>query len=659
MVYLLCLLLTAGVVAACVGWGRLIAKALTSVSGARDLRFDVGVTAGLGLAVTLTLFGFATALDVYGRSLLIAWLAVGLAVLGHATVRHLRASPLNVMHGMAVAGGLTALALSQTAFALRQARWNVCDDDIIYLYLPRRLLLTGTLIEPFSQRRIATYGGQAAFHGIFLDLLGNRSLGLFDLGVAPVVIGLLIIGPIRTGTRALGAIALLGTLLLSMNAQINLSPLYSAVALLFTGLRLCALLQRGDDQNHRVGLILALGIVGAGLLALRLNFLWPMMVVTGGVLVMRWRNPRQVAREFTVLGSVIVACTAGWAWALWRSSRTPLFPLITGTLQESWPGYRDADGSSVSSILRSSETVLRTGQGVKAVILILLLALVPLIARSRAGPLFLAVLGVLAYISTVLLINAYITVAALIDVWRFTWPVLTTIALFTVGMALAPPEETERVPRRLSRPAVRSVVLGGAAWAGAALLVLALSGQSLATARQNLRSRLTALRGAVADPDLLNDRYEAVAADYQLLEQRLTHRARVVAAVDYPALFGSRAKQLQNMDIIGSNSPSPGMPFFSGGRAKLDYLANLGYTHLVVVDPSASACLYRTDSWLKNAAGSEGKVYMQWAPHFLDWLSDVTAWSQPGASGVERFGNLLLIDIARARPDASAGNPRS
>jgi hypothetical protein len=102
------------------------------------------------------------------------------------------------------------------------------------------------------------------------------------------------------------------------------------------------------------------------------------------------------------------------------------------------------------------------------------------------------------------------------------------------------------------------------------------------------------------------------------------------------------------------------MPFFQGARSKLDYLARIHYTHLVVVDPSASACLYRTDSWEQNAKGTAGKVYVQWAPYYLDWLADVTRWAAPGVPGVDRVGNLLVVDITRARatsPDVESNAP--
>jgi hypothetical protein len=72
---------------------------------------------------------------------------------------------------------------------------NGNDDQAAYLIFPKKILGSGTLIDPFSMRRITTYGGHSFLQA--LAILGAPSTlqaSLLDLGICTIVALLLIVG---------------------------------------------------------------------------------------------------------------------------------------------------------------------------------------------------------------------------------------------------------------------------------------------------------------------------------------------------------------------------------------------------------------------------------------------------------------------------------
>jgi hypothetical protein len=95
------------------------------------------------------------------------------------------------------------------------------------------------------------------------------------------------------------------------------------------------------------------------------------------------------------------------------------------------------------------------------------------------------------------------------------------------------------------------------------------------------------------------------------------------------------------------------LPFFEGPRAKLAYLSGLGVTHLLVVDPDTSTCLYREAIW-KVKATELNTIFREWASWFLDWLEDVRVMTT-GDFGAQRYGDLYLIPTVATGTSTDSG----
>jgi hypothetical protein len=159
------------------------------------------------------------------------------------------------------------------------------------------------------------------------------------------------------------------------------------------------------------------------------------------------------------------------------------------------------------------------------------------------------------------------------------------------------------------------------------------------TSTNHVRSGYQVLRGTVGFPD----RYISFKAQYAHLNAAVPRGAKVLAAVDYPTLLSFTRYQFATLDLVGSVSPPPGMPYFTGATAKVNYLRHLGYDY-IVADSKTERGLYQFKAW-QNDLHSPRYNYRAWAPYFLDWMSSVTSLEHDSSYSVRYFGSLALIKI--------------
>ncbi len=156
----------------------------------------------------------------------------------------------------------------------------------------------------------------------------------------------------------------------------------------------------------------------------------------------------------------------------------------------------------------------------------------------------------------------------------------------------------------------------------------------------HVESGLKVLRGTIGFPD----RYRRVRAQYVHLDAAVPVGARVLAAVDYPSLLSFSRYDFATLDLAGSASPGPHMPYFEGAAAKVSYLRHLGYDY-IVADAKTEPGLYQLKPWL-NDLRSPRYNYRAWAPFFIDWMGSVTSLEHDTRYAVRYFGSLALIPIA-------------
>ena len=187
------------------------------------------------------------------------------------------------------------------------------------------------------------------------------------------------------------------------------------------------------------------------------------------------------------------------------------------------------------------------------------------------------------------------------------WSLLATVALGTVGITLAVAGTVNDIDRfiyafliigllaalaqvtaAIERYDTRSarIIVSIVAIAVSGVLVLGTARRSASMYKSSLLTMRSALRGeTLVTPTL--------AAKHREMQSVLPPSVTVLARMDYPFLFDFRRNKILIIDIPGSASLAPGMPFFQGGEAVAKYLTAHGI-HYVAYDYATEASTPRT-----------------------------------------------------------------
>ncbi len=319
-----------------IGWGVLVRRVLCRGRG----RWSWGILAAIGMAVMLALGGVLAMESM-----------VGVATLGGATTLGVMISALGFwrQRGARVAGmksagvwaiGLILLGALAYIISVRATALNPGDDLEAYMVFPKQLIESGTLLAPFSIRRLGTYGGQALLQAQWMAAVrwmwGERVAQLclthghvVDAGICTVVAAGILWGAMRARTerrRMLVSLAI-AAFFVAMVQRVNTHAEASGVVLFLALWQVLPLM--GRRRNFAAAGVLV-GLVAAGAASLRMNYAGAVVVtvVAAGIFAVRgeWRRWSAVG----IATMVILALLTPWAVVLVRSSGSPFYPLLRG-----------------------------------------------------------------------------------------------------------------------------------------------------------------------------------------------------------------------------------------------------------------------------------------------------------------------------------------
>ena len=647
------LLTLLAIVAASLGFGLL---ALRVLEGART-RLPLAFVGSGGLAILCWLGGWLVAFELFSRALSLALLGAGLAALALcardlgprlAAARRLPAPAL------ALAALAAVLFLVRTLGSTRSPFLNPCDDWVAYFHLPKLLLETGGLDEPFSMRRLGVLGVGPLLQSFFLPIWATRGTAFADAALG----GLVLWGAARAAlagagrampvrVEALGLAAGVVSLAIPLaNGSPALLPMGAALVVLC----LSAPLDRGcATPREEAARAVLWGAVAAMLVGFRTsNVAFPGMVGLTGVAIALARRDGAGLRRWLLAALAFVLALAPWSLASWRSSATPFFPVL--------PGHYRFE-TALSAPLSAPETVAFVASCLWASRLWfpLLLALDVGRIRGWAGTAGIAAASV---IGTVTATALALTASDSFDVFRYCAPLILAVIVFLGALWLAGLPEVGSVARPLAhRVRVALVALATALWVFVPVQVETHTvldegqgpkrfGSSPArgigrTANGWWFAARAALRNGLEEPPI------AGAQDFAAAQASLGDDARVLSAVSKPFFWRFDLHRIHSVDCPGQASPPPGMPFDRGPDALADYLLDLGYTHLAFSPPRVDPCLYSLPHW--TAAQRSGVfLWEAWAPYFLDFLRNEQALAAKLGT-VYQSRNVIVVDLRRLR----------
>jgi hypothetical protein len=628
------------------GWG----SGLNTLLFPRD-RADWGLRCAWGWAIAVGAGGFLCAVGLATRPALIALVGLGLLVLCLQVAQAVlhgagnrapswRRLQLFAADGPFLLGALAVLGLAavQGGAMILAGTFNHNDDNIAYFHFVHEILDRGTLTQPFSARRITTYGGQALLHAVQIAIdVPETHLHLLDRGLALLTVLALLVGHARTSRRSARGIVLLAMLFAATLPDVRWN-----IGSTMTGVLFFLALYRTLDwlpltRAHGVRQALPVALLAAGACALRQNYLAPvgvLLVVVYARAMLR-RDPRTVLR-FDRAGLFDTATTAGilfvvlapWWLLAYRWSGTFLFPLLKGNYNTSYALF---PSHTPLEWLQYFWENFCFGVPVKGVPMFLAAALT-MPRHKPNSPLSALVLA--SFLAFVLLLVGFPS-AHPEDQCRYYYG-FTVAAILAIALAASEVVSNPSLsPRRKA-----------AAGACVALVVAGISLQVYED-RAVTASSYKAFLGAFTTPVARWTR-STLEPSYRALQAPVPPGDPIAVMVDDPGHFDERRNRIASLDIVGAVSPPPGIPLAAGAEAVAAYLLDQGYRYLVVVHPDKAAELYRRDKWIANQQRG-AKVWQASARFYLDAFDDFDALRASRAHLADVNGNTTLDLATRQR----------
>jgi hypothetical protein len=634
------------VLASCAGWGTLIGRRCWP-----NQRIGISLRAVWGASFFAAVGGLAAMVGGVSRFLILGWLLAGAGLLAHAAIvgrldlarearARLRATRMNLPFASVLVFVAAAVVVHYVGGA-SDVSSNPYDDDIAYYPFAKQLLASGTLIDPFSFRRMSTLGGQALFHAALLVRVQVAHLNVFDRGMCFILAVGLLASHRSVSQRkppALARVLSVVFLVVLPNTSINSASYYSGLAF-FLGfyqtlerlpVDLSASLN-GTSLRATSRRLLPLALVGAALCTFRQNYqatVGVVLVLSYALAALRLRKTgvRAVLVEGTVCLALVGLLVLPWLVLLYRSSETFLFPIMQGTFRS---------GVSVQSKSMGMMRFIRFFTDVwlhpDPILTLPIFVLVGLFVRETSPRRPLAAQWLGAFVGIVLLSHAF-SLADAGNLGRYDYGFVAASALLTWQTVATRASEGFRSNRFASAAPV-------------ALLVFALAAPSLDPQQAErtkkmistlLRDTSEQLRRSVPEQT-----EPPIAAVYARLQAVVPSGARLLIMLDEPYRLDYRRNEIWNLDLPGSASPKPEMPCFQGAEPFAAYLIKLGIRHVAFVQEQRSLHLYGRGLWF-DRVWSADEIWRVYAPYVVDVIDNLTALSRTRAHLFDEAGMIVL-----------------
>ena len=633
------------------GWGSLVRFVVAS----RE-RVDLGLRAVWGAGLLCFIGGslMVPALMVRSTALILVELGVGLSIASLVWERRrvrdsarfigrvVRREPALTAIGLAVFGVIAVQCLG----AIADWHTNPYDDDIAYLAFLKKLSDTGTIIEPFSFRRLSAYGGQT----FFLELVSVRSAPsqahTWDRCVCVLLIVLLMMGHRRRGRRP--SLLFVGAALLMLvvmpSIAINTASYFSGVVFFLGLFRTLAWVEDRSFEHRFVARIaswraaIPIALVSVAACTLRQNYIpVPAVVLAVSYIARMWRMKSAPLRERIVeplvAAGLSIVMLVPWFIVSWQSSRTFLYPVMTGTFHPALA--LNASGWNLIREAAFQSNVAVDGLPLETLALFFVAAAFVREPGTRV-PLAATCIGAIA--GFIALVHG-LTQSDAQNIGRYAFAFLIAMVLSVVLTTGTAPVTTRKVTRL-------HVAAG---------LVLFATLFQIVVSRQKLWKEYglkfhniellayTMPRVRETDPPELKMYVER-------LQGAIPPGERIAVLVDEPYHLDFRRNPIWNLDMPGYASLPPGMPSFKGSEALERYLVGLGLRWVIFVTPEHSRYHYRRSYFLELFV-NEQEIWRTYAPYLVDFIDNMIAIRKRHRDVYTERG-IVVIDLASSPPPA-------
>jgi hypothetical protein len=609
--------------------------------------FGWGVEAALGMAISMWVGAWAAVFHLVSLRFLTMWtfLGIGALALTRARQRTTFAAqkgstpglrpPIYVVVLLAIFVVMIGL---QYMGAIANTRFNVFDDDMGYRGFARKLLETGSMYEPFSIRRIGSYGGQTFLLASVLAGAPDPRLHLVDNGICVVILFGLIVGYRATARQAPYASIILALLVLATlpHSPHNTGSELSGVVFFL------ALFRLADDPQMSLtrpfANALSIGLLAGAVCTLRQSYLPAAAGTVAFAYLFRFLRDAKAQRrrwlvEAAMIAGVTLLALVPWMVMSYVNAQTIFYPLMKGTTN---PGFGMVGKVPFDEEMRWF--LINMGYtGPVRTIFLFLLAGFTISAARRNLAMHAQLLGcVFGYF---LLLHFFQSWSDFESVARYHFAF--TIA-YVLAISLKAPEAVSGPARSMRKDLIAAVLV------------------TVATALQLHDVRDTTQRLYAAWLEVTNDAFARRNPDkdrvkdpleifYTRLQDTVPAGERMLVMVDQTHLLDYARNDILNFDEPGALSPPPGTPFHQGPEALAAYFLSINVRYIAFVIGESSP-EYRYSMWRDRAAQpvppkNRGGLYRSMAQWYLDVFDNLISLTKSRKVLFHEF-DIWVLDLS-------------
>jgi len=632
------LLLTALLILGSAGWGLLFQVQLKKISKITSSAFALNyLQIPIGISLFLLVFGWLVALGICSMWSVLLWHFLGVTMLAvnYILSKGWKRRPSN--WSISLINTIILVVCSLASLGVVASRtFQKMDDLPAYAYLAQKLVATGGLIDPFSSRRILSYGGATLYQAVFVKFTGLQSIFAFDNLFMPVVLVITVLLYGRSHKLSPWLLGLLSLCLVAGTSSLilfNLSPRFA-----ITFFTLVVLLASFDlaRSNSRVGsdYVLVMGLLIASLSTMRVeNAVAPAIVV---LLTIVW-DRRSAFRHALLLVGIGMLSVSGWAFALYRSSGTFLFPIMRGTANMSF--YFDPVHWGISQYL----TLFWNGVALENEFAILIGVFVAALCSYLSFKKDIVSTRILVYVAGAVTAQLIVMVFAMTGydgptVTRYSGPTILAAGIFTVVLLFLKNKQNQFQPHESSKLLTQLRMFVGTNMfnVGAVFLIFlcclgytvpnsarTVDRSSIPLFSTEFRTTFTNAydlihKGALS---LLNIQSvtSVVNADLVSISKvsaAVPKNSTVLSAIETPGFLDMSRFNVFTLDWPSANSEFPGLKFDQGVQALKHYLIAHGINFLLIQRNDSSTIYdeYSARIFITAEFGykSPGEAVIQW-----------------------------------------------
>ncbi len=605
------------------GYGKLLSEKLLRLEG--DIVSGWGLPTALGLSVVIFLGGLLMLFGIAFPKTLSAMIWIGafcaLWLKGQEiSSQGFKWPPLQ--HPT----DIILIALALLAF-LTSIYWphqiDVNDDWIAYLMFPERILQTGTFIDEFSLRRVNALGGQSLLQAIVMIVGSPENGHILDRGIGAILLLTLLFEISKDIDKKWWFIRFLGILAAMAVSVPRISTTSHLLGMVLLLAMICILDRVDHLKTHGILNYIPIILILAGVSTLR-----PIFAITGGFVIILFgiilciRSPEKIRRSILMtafIGITTFFVLIPYMILSWKSSKTPMFPLMTGTanLFQMFGGTKEgglADWIGAVNFIASPQIVVMF-------LGMLLISFIP--RKQRALAYAVAISALLAVFLSAFKMSA----SSFYDVYRYTYP-LAGFAFFWILLRIITFSSIKK-----ENPVAAPLSVGLAI-----CLFFSAHWQSMfAEFKTEISTIPTQIKG-----------FSFVVAQlkpfYKELQERVPAGEKIFSIVDAPYLLDFSRNPIDCVDSPGGASPHPGMPFGQGAEVLRDYLRAKGFRYILCVDFGNAVQLY-TRKLHENHPRPEWYMKEVSKRYFMDFFNNMDDIAL--TTEISQAGNVRLLDLDR------------